>query len=70
MCDAVVKLSHKNTKVHEISKVKKGHNTAFHEIFKVKKGHNFDNIIASVTELHMEVDNVNVRSCFKFKVDV
>ena len=42
MCDAVVKLSHKNTKVHEISKV--------------KKGHNFENIIGRVTELHMEKD--------------
>ena len=53
---AIVKLSHKNMKFHEISEV--------------KNGHNFDNIIGRVTELNMEKENVNVRSCFKFKVDV
>ena len=52
MLEAVVKLLHKNTKFHEISKV--------------IKGHNFVNIIGRVTELHMEKENVNVRSCFKF----
>ena len=42
----------------------------FHEMFKVTKGHNFENIIGRVTELNMEKKDVNVRSCFKFEVDV